>query len=56
MSGNRRGDWRATDHLVQALLPGVRVSDDTLAEIYALSRGNPLFVRELTDGISPAAA
>ncbi len=41
---------RATDHLVHALLPGV--SDDTLAEIYAQSRGNPLFVRELVDGIS----
>ncbi len=43
---------RATDQLVRAMLPGVRVSDDTLAEIYAQSRGNPLFVRELVEGIS----
>ena len=43
---------RATDQLVHALLPGVHVSAGTLAEIYAQSRGNPLFVRELVDGIS----
>jgi DNA-binding SARP family transcriptional activator len=43
---------RATDQLVHALLPGVRVIDDILAEIYAQSRGNPLFVRELVDGMS----
>lgn len=43
---------RATDELVHALLPGVQVSAGTLAEIYAQSRGNPLFVRELVDGIS----
>ena len=43
---------RATDQLVHALLPGVRLSAGTLAEIYAQSRGNPLFVRELIDGIS----
>jgi len=43
---------RATDQLVHALLPGIQVSADTLAEIYAQSRGNPLFVRELVDGIS----
>src|SRR6266700_2734409 len=43
---------RATDELVHALLPGVRVSAGTLADIYAQSRGNPLFVRELVDGIS----
>ena len=43
---------RATDQLVHALLPGVDVSAGTLAEIYAQSRGNPLFVRELVDGIS----
>jgi DNA-binding SARP family transcriptional activator len=43
---------RATDHLVRALLPAVHVSDDVLAETYTLSRGNPLFVRELIDGIS----
>ena len=30
---------RATDQLVHALLPGVHVSDDTLAEIYSQSRG-----------------
>ena len=51
---------RGTDQLVHAILPGVHVSDDTLAEIYAQSRGNPLFVREIVDGISsqgdPAAA
>jgi predicted ATPase len=33
------------------MLPGTQVSDNTLAEIYAQSRGNPLFVRELVDGI-----
>jgi len=43
---------RATDQLVHAMLPGVHVSDETLTEIYAESRGNPLFVRELVDGIS----
>jgi DNA-binding SARP family transcriptional activator len=43
---------RATDQLVHAMLPGAHVSDDTLAEIYAQSRGNPLFVRELVDGLS----
>jgi DNA-binding SARP family transcriptional activator len=43
---------RATDQLVHALLPGVPVSDGIMAEIYAQSRGNPLFVRELVDAIS----
>jgi DNA-binding SARP family transcriptional activator len=51
---------RSTDQLVRAMLPGANVSDTTLAEIYAQSRGNPLFVRELVDGIrsqgDPAAA
>jgi DNA-binding SARP family transcriptional activator len=42
---------RSTDELVLAMLPDVQVSDDTLAEIYAQSRGNPLFVRELVDTI-----
>jgi DNA-binding SARP family transcriptional activator len=42
---------RATDQLVQLLLPGVDVSDDTLTQIYAASRGNPLFIQELADGI-----
>jgi DNA-binding SARP family transcriptional activator len=42
---------RDTDKLVHAMLPGTHVSDNTLAEIYAQSRGNPLFVRELVDGI-----
>jgi hypothetical protein len=42
---------RDTDKLVHAMLPGTPVSDNTLAEIYAQSRGNPLFVRELVDGI-----
>ena len=42
---------RATDQLVHAMLPGAHISDDTLAEIYAQSRGNPLFVRELADGM-----
>ncbi len=51
---------RATDQLVHAVLPGAHVSDDTLAEIYTQSRGNPMFIRELIDCISshgdPAAA
>jgi DNA-binding SARP family transcriptional activator len=42
---------RDTDKLVHAMLPDIHVSDNTLAEIYAQSRGNPLFVRELVDGI-----
>jgi DNA-binding SARP family transcriptional activator len=42
---------RATDQLVQVLLPGIDVSDDTLTGIYAASRGNPLFIQELADGI-----
>jgi DNA-binding SARP family transcriptional activator len=43
---------RATDQLVHAMLPGANIGDRTLAEIYAQSRGNPLFVRELVDRIS----
>jgi DNA-binding SARP family transcriptional activator len=43
---------RATDQLLHALLPGIQVGDDTLAEIYAQSRGNPLLVWELADAIS----
>lgn len=43
---------RATDQLVHAMLPGVHVSDESLTEIYAQSRGNPLFVREIVDGMS----
>ena len=43
---------RATDELVHAMLPGVHVSDGVIAEIYAQSRGNPLFVRELVDSLS----
>jgi DNA-binding SARP family transcriptional activator len=42
---------RATDQLVQVLLPGIDVSDDALTGIYAASRGNPLFIQELADGI-----
>lgn len=42
---------RATDQLVQLLLPGIDVSDDTLTGIYAASRGNPLFIQELADGV-----
>src|SRR5579875_722280 len=42
---------RATGQLVRMLLPGVYVSEGTLTEIYAASRGNPLFVHELVDGI-----
>jgi DNA-binding SARP family transcriptional activator len=42
---------RATDQLVQVLLPGIDVNDDTLTGIYAASRGNPLFVQELADAI-----
>jgi DNA-binding SARP family transcriptional activator len=51
---------QATDQLVHAMLPRADVSDDTLAQIYAQSRGNPLFVRELVEGMnahgSPVAA
>jgi DNA-binding SARP family transcriptional activator len=51
---------QATDQLVRAMLPSARVSHGTLAQIYAQSRGNPLFVRELVDGMnaygSPVAA
>jgi DNA-binding SARP family transcriptional activator len=43
---------RSTDELVLEMLPGVRISDDMLAEIYAQSRGNPLFVGELVAGMS----
>ena len=43
---------RATDQLVHAMLPSAPLSDNALAEIYAQSRGNPLFVRELIDGMS----
>jgi DNA-binding SARP family transcriptional activator len=41
----------ATDQLVRAMLPEPSVSDDLLAEIYAQSQGNPLFVRELVRDI-----
>jgi predicted ATPase len=51
---------QVTDQLVRAMLPGAHVSDRTLAQIYAQSRGNPLFVRELVEGMnaheSPIAA
>ena len=43
---------QATDQLVHAMLPGAHISDETLAQIYAQSRGNPLFVRELVEGMS----
>jgi DNA-binding SARP family transcriptional activator len=43
---------RATGQLVQAMLPGVHVSEDTLTEIHAQSRGNPLLVGEIVDGLS----
>jgi DNA-binding SARP family transcriptional activator len=43
---------QATDQLVHAMLPSAHVSDDTLAQIHAQSRGNPLFVRELVDGMN----
>jgi predicted ATPase len=42
----------ATDQLVRGMLPGAHVGDDTLAQIYAQSRGNPLFVRELVEGMN----
>jgi len=42
----------ATDQLVQAMLPGIGVDADTQADIYAQSRGNPLFVRELVGAIT----
>jgi predicted ATPase len=47
---------RATDQLVRAMLPGTRVSSNVLAEIYAQSRGNPLFVREFVDAIRSQGA
>ena len=51
---------QATDQLVHVMLPSAHVGDDTLAQIYAQSRGNPLFVRELVEGMnahgSPVAA
>jgi DNA-binding SARP family transcriptional activator len=47
---------RSTDELVRAMLPDVDASPDTLAEIYAQSRGNPLFVRELVETISSYGA
>ena len=43
---------QATDQLVHAMLPRAHVSDETLAQIYVQSRGNPLFVRELVEGMS----
>ena len=43
---------QATDQLVHAMLTSAHVSDDTLAQVYAQSRGNPLFVRELVEGMS----
>lgn len=43
---------QVTDQLVRAMLPSAHVSDDTLAQIYAQSRGNPLFVRELVEGMN----
>ena len=43
---------QATDQLVHAMFPCAHVSDETLAQIYAQSRGNPLFVRELVEGMS----
>ena len=43
---------QATDQLVHAMLPCAHVSDETLAQIYTQSRGNPLFVRELVEGMS----
>ena len=42
----------ATGQLVHAMLPGTALSEQTLAEIYAQSRGNPLFILELVDAIS----
>ena len=51
---------QATGQLIRTMLPSAHVSDDTLAQIYAQSRGNPLFVRELVEGMrahgSPIAA
>jgi DNA-binding SARP family transcriptional activator len=43
---------QATDQLVHAMLPCAYVNDDTLAQIYAQSRGNPLFVRALVEGMN----
>ena len=38
---------QASDRLVRALLPADRVCDEFLDQIYARSRGNPLFIAEL---------
>ena len=43
---------QTTDLLVRVMLPGAHLSDDNLAQIYAQSRGSPLFVRELVEGMS----
>jgi DNA-binding SARP family transcriptional activator len=43
---------QATDQLVRVMLAGAHVSEDTLSQIYAQSRGNPLYVRELVEGMS----
>jgi DNA-binding SARP family transcriptional activator len=42
---------RATAQLVRAMLPAIRVGDNIVAEIYEQSRGNPLFIRELVEGM-----
>lgn len=47
---------RATGRLVRAMLPTVRVGDDIVAEIYQQSRGNPLFIRELVEGMCGGSA
>jgi DNA-binding SARP family transcriptional activator len=43
---------QATDQLVHAMLPRAHVNDHILAQIYAQSRGNALFVRELVEGMN----
>ena len=42
----------ASAQLVRVMLPDDSVSEGILAEIYEQSRGNPLFIRELIEGMS----
>jgi DNA-binding SARP family transcriptional activator len=46
---------RATDQLVQAILRGVRLREEALAQLYAQTRGNPLLVGELVSGMGSAS-
>ena len=42
----------ASAQLVRVMLPDDSISEGILAEIYEQSRGNPLFIRELIEGMS----